>query len=163
MAGIVYKSVETQGEYELVSFVSKDLTHYSIRKKGTTEIFETVPPTKTLNGWALRKTMSEKLKKYSSGEAVEVNSFKGTSSLTTNIRDLEVGMILTYQVPGPLGNQRFYKVTALGEWLVSCVDPNGASMFWSYESLDNLLVKGKMKVMPTARIPESLTFPEEVK
>lgn len=155
-----YKQVEVQGDYELVSFVQKDLTHYAIRIIETQEILETIAPTKELNGWALRKAVVEKLHTYNSDTSKVSATFKQTKSIVTDVQELEVGMVITYANPNWTGDQRFCKILHLGEWLVTGIGPNGENLFWSYESLAKLLDKGTFKIIPANKVPEGVTFPE---
>ena len=156
------KVVDTKGKFELVSYMHKDLTHYAIRLAGTDVTLESAAPTKTLKGWDLRKEMTQKLLEYSTSGKV-VNSPSGFENVTSAVRDikgLEVGMVITYQIPNNLGNQRFCKITSFGDHFIFCIDPNGEKMFWSKESLKARVEEGIFKIITIEKIPEGLTFPE---
>ena len=157
---MTYTLIDSQGSYELVSFVQKDLTHYSVRVKESGEICVQQGPTAELKGWALRKAMQEKLKEFASS-GVTTNTFNATRTITNDVKELQPGMVISYVNPNWRENQCFWKIIALGEWLVSTINPNGERMYWMYDSLADKLLSGAFKVMHRDRIPPELIFPDE--
>lgn len=153
------KVVAAKGDFELISWMHKDLVNYGIREKDGTTMFEQFVPTKNLKGWDLRKKCVEALDTYATEGLKVVETSGKVKQAVTSPYDIEVGHIIVWTNPSNK-EMVFGKVFQLEEYMAFYIKPNGEEGFWSYETLDNLMPKGQIKVSNLEDIPEGIIFPE---
>ena len=157
--GIVMNNVKVvkEGEhYDLISWVYKDLTHYAIREKGTSQIQEQWEPTGSLKGWDLRKHVIAELDRYDQeGPSKEVQ--EEYKSVVPSVKDVEVGQVFVWWNPTK-EEYSFAEVTAIMPETIHCVKHDGFSFGWIKDSLQQKMDQGIVKVINRDSVPEGLTF-----